>query len=173
MSVVKKKETGLNLGQCANNTTGMSPRTGTMPVFLFALTILFCVDMVTRFLCFADACGSGAFLGFRVAEFRNYDFAFSLKVPAIFIYGIYAVVIIALVRFMVRNWTLHSTSINFAWALVCVGAAANIIDRIYFGYVRDFIQFGTGYFNLGDVWIVLGIIYICLHSLRDNNAHIS
>ncbi len=173
MPIVKKKVIGFGLGNYANTITGISSHAGTVPVFLFALVILLSVDMATRFVCFAHACGDGTLVGFSFSEFRNYDFAFSLKVPLVFIYGIYGVVLIALVRFMIGNWSEHSTVINFAWLMVCVGAIANIFDRVYFGYVRDFIHFGNGYFNLGDVWIVLGICIICLSSLRNHAKNIS
>lgn len=173
MPVFNKKGIGLNVDKYADNTTGLSPRTRVTPVFLFALVILLSVDITSRFICFAHACGDGTFLGFSFSQFRNYDFAFSLKMPSFFIYGIYGIVLTALVRFMIRNWTIHDTSLNFAWSMVCVGAVANIVDRLYLGYVRDFIHFGSGYFNLGDVWIVSGITFICLYSLRHHAENIS
>lgn len=151
-----------------NKQTGVTPRTGGMPVFLFALILLLGVDVATRYICFAGGCGTGSFIGLSFVAFRNYDFAFSIHLPIYVIYATYGIVSYVLIRHMARSWTENGFAVNFAWSLVCIGALANIFDRLYFGYVRDFIKFGNGYFNLGDVWIVLGVAFICWRSLRES-----
>ncbi|MEG2618267.1 MAG: signal peptidase II [Bacilli bacterium] len=45
------------------------------------------------------------------------------------------------------------------------GLIGNLIDRIYFGYVRDFISFQIGsynapIFNVADIFLVFGAIYL-------------
>jgi signal peptidase II len=53
-----------------------------------------------------------------------------------------------------------------ACALVAGGALGNIIDRVRFGYVVDFLDFyGLGFapvFNLADVGITLGAVLLVL-----------
>jgi len=47
------------------------------------------------------------------------------------------------------------------FSLVLAGAVSNIVDRLYLGYVRDFLDFGLGFtFNLADAMIVVGLILI-------------
>ncbi len=54
---------------------------------------------------------------------------------------------------------------HVGFALILAGALSNIIDRLYLGYVRDFLDLGLGFtFNLADVMIVLGLIMILFKS---------
>ena len=63
---------------------------------------------------------------------------------------------------------------NCAAACIIGGALGNVIDRIVYGYVIDFIQFfyRTWYypaFNLADAFICIGAVLIVLDSLKGNN----
>ena len=67
---------------------------------------------------------------------------------------------------------------KISYGLVIGGALGNIIDRVFYGYVIDFIDvhiFNYNYpiFNLADSFIVIGIILILMDSLKkgssDNN----
>jgi len=62
-----------------------------------------------------------------------------------------------------------------AIGLVMGGAIGNVIDRIRFGYVVDFIDFsGTGFFpwvfNVADSAITVGVILLILDSLLTDRA---
>lgn len=53
------------------------------------------------------------------------------------------------------------------WQFVLGGGVSNLIDRIFRGYVVDFIQLKFfGIFNLSDACIILGIISIIFLELR-------
>ena len=69
------------------------------------------------------------------------------------------------------NRRLLITAIGF----VMGGALGNVIDRIRFGYVVDFIDFsGTGVFpwvfNVADSAITIGVVFLLLDSLRKESA---
>lgn len=52
--------------------------------------------------------------------------------------------------------------------LILAGAISNILDRLYFGCVIDFINFGFwSVFNLADAFITIGVI-ITLYSITQN-----
>lgn len=58
-----------------------------------------------------------------------------------------------------------NTRNNIAFGLVIGGMAGNLIDRIFFGYVRDFLDFyifnyDFPVFNIADTAIVIGIILL-------------
>ena len=62
-----------------------------------------------------------------------------------------------------------------AFALVIGGGMGNLIDRILHGSVTDFFQvklglFRTGIFNLADVSITMGVLFILLISFRTKKA---
>ena len=57
------------------------------------------------------------------------------------------------------------------FALVISGAVGNVIDRLRFGYVVDFVQWYAGsfhwpVFNLADSCIVVGAVLLVLFTLR-------
>jgi signal peptidase II len=141
-----------------------------LPVFLLVSLILFGLDLVTRTMCFASLCTTTVTRWLSFVPFRNYNFAFSLEVPTVLMYAIYTLVLGVVTKFVVTNWKRNSDWVNFGWCVVCTGAVANILDRVYFGYVRDFIKVGSSFFNLGDVWIVLGILILCVEAFK-NDSH--
>ncbi|ANF16946.1 hypothetical protein XW81_00695 [Buchnera aphidicola (Schlechtendalia chinensis)] len=104
---------------------------------------------------------------------RNYGIAFSLlsdinkysKYVLYFINIITIFIISKILLFIPQNKIYY----NFPYALIIGGAIGNIIDRLRFGFVIDFIDihiknwyFGT--FNIADISIFLGSIII-LHIL--------
>jgi signal peptidase II len=73
------------------------------------------------------------------------------------------IIAVALIYFLYYYYFQHPNKI--AYVLILSGAISNIVDRLYLGYVRDFLDIGLGFtFNLADVFIVLGIITIVLFS---------
>ena len=55
---------------------------------------------------------------------------------------------------------------NLTFGLLYGGILGNLIDRVFYGYVRDFIKIGNHpIFNIPDIAIVIGIIllmFICI-----------
>ena len=52
------------------------------------------------------------------------------------------------------------------------GGAGNILDRLIYGKIVDWIKFGNLWFNLADVYISLGVILIFSHFVIPANAGI-
>jgi signal peptidase II len=54
-----------------------------------------------------------------------------------------------------------SSLIETGFILIFAGAISNIFDRLYLGYVRDFLDLGLGFtFNMADVFVVMGLLII-------------
>lgn len=74
------------------------------------------------------------------------------------------VFIVAFVLFDIYN---HSNNPLYIWGvgLIISGAIGNFIDRIFLGYVRDFIsiRFFSFVFNIADMWITFGIIIFAIY----------
>ena len=59
-----------------------------------------------------------------------------------------------------------------AWALVIAGAAGNLYDRLWFGYVIDFLDFRVWpVFNLADSSICVGAILVLVVFWRSRPSH--
>jgi signal peptidase II len=56
-----------------------------------------------------------------------------------------------------------------AITLIASGAAANLVDRLRFGYVVDYIHFfNLNVFNLADIYIFIGILLYAFVIFRTN-----
>jgi len=69
-------------------------------------------------------------------------------------------------------WLMRNNSRLVAVALGCVigGAAGNVIDRLRFGAVTDFLDFHLGHyhwpaFNIADSSIFIGVVLLCISSM--------
>lgn len=65
---------------------------------------------------------------------------------------------------------------NLAFGLLLGGLSGNLIDRLMFGYVRDFLEFyilGYDYpvFNIADICIVLGVFLLIIAVLKGEDIN--
>ena len=79
-------------------------------------------------------------------------------------------VIVALVIYHERERLPQVTPLTFGVGLLAGGAIGNLIDRLAFGYVLDFIDMGVGSlrfwtFNIADAGISLGIVILLVDTL--------
>ena len=117
---------------------------------------------------------------FRITHIHNTGAAFGLFQGYSFALTIVALVGIAVILLYVLLVYRHSPYLDnvvnrLALGLVLGGTAGNLIDRLSFGYVTDFIDFGFWpAFNIADSAITVGvIIFACslLLSLRAGGKH--
>lgn len=86
---------------------------------------------------------------------------------------------IAAVGFIIHLLRRHAGQRLFCWALALImgGAIGNVIDRLLYGHVIDFLDFhlaGWGHFpafNVADSAITLGAIMFIVDELRRVNKH--
>jgi signal peptidase II len=113
-----------------------------------------------------------SFFNFTYA--RNYGAAFSFLGDA----GGWQKYLFTTIAFAVSAFLLYSLNKNsankrwenIAFSLVLSGAIGNVIDRLMFGYVVDFLDFDLGFyrwpiFNVADIAIFIGAAMIILDSL--------
>ena len=83
-------------------------------------------------------------------------------------------IISAIVLFLI-NKTMNKEDLskleNISYGMIIGGIVGNIFDRIFYGFVIDFIDFrifGYNYpvFNLADTFIVIGIIIMAIITIR-------
>lgn len=79
-----------------------------------------------------------------------------------------AVIIICLILYGYKNLKNDKTKF-ILWQFILAGGVSNIIDRIFRGYVVDYIQLKLfGVFNLADAYIVISVIIIILLELKES-----
>lgn len=142
---------------------------------IIALAAIFAVlvaaDQVTKVLA-ADmlkTAGSSAefipgFIRFEYCE--NTGMAWSLLSDKTFLLTIVSAAMVAiLVYFLVRFYKPMPNLIKAAIVIICAGAVGNLIDRIAFNYVRDFIAFDFvdfPVFNIADSCVTIGVIILAV-----------
>lgn len=122
----------------------------------------------------ALATGVAVFPGFNLIFHRNYGvtFGFFQNVP----WWVLALVATAVVLFLVVSLIRATQAAEaVAYGMVIGGALGNIVDRLRFGGVADFLDFylGTAHwpaFNLADVFVVCGVGILLIFSGREKVA---
>lgn len=134
-------------------------------VWFLCAAVLGAVDFTSRVVCFSHCAVTGGKY-FGLHPFKNLYFAFSIPLPSVLMYAVYSAVLVILCAYICVQWSAFSFYAKLAWVLIFTGALVNVGERVAIGYVRDFIQIGTGYLNLGDIYIILGVAYLLYHSSR-------
>ena len=79
-----------------------------------------------------------------------------------------ALVVLTIFWLSFRDATRHSVTARIAFGLILGGAIGNIIDRLHYQYVIDFIDFyriWPNVFNVADACITIGVVLLLLSSL--------
>ncbi len=99
---------------------------------------------------------------------KNYGAAFGiLQNQKIFLLGITSVILIGVLFFLFLK-EIKSGFLLWALVLVVSGGIGNLIDRIFRGYVVDFIDFrliNFAVFNLADSYVSIGTFLIVIYTL--------
>ena len=144
--------------------------------FLWITVAVVIADQVTKYFALKHLMRSeiaiAPFLNFALAF--NTGAAFSFLSDAggwqnLFFVGVAAVVSI-IILFMVRRLGANDIQVAVALMLVLGGAAGNVIDRVRYGYVVDFIDvyyrsWHWPTFNVADSAITIGAILLIMDAL--------
>ncbi len=138
----------------------------TFVFWLVSTVVLLGIDQLSKWLVFRY----NVFLSFEnlfgITTFQNDHFAFSLPVPIVITYAIYAIVFLCIGYYLKKYHARLSRHEQLGWMLIIVGGISNVVERLLIGYVRDIIQvpFG-GIINIADIYIILGIIFLLFKEL--------
>lgn len=107
----------------------------------------------------------------HLTSVRNFGAAFGiLKNQALFFISIssFAIIFILLMFYYDRKFKIiKNLSLRTAMAMILAGAIGNLIDRLKFGYVIDFIDVRIWpVFNIADTFITIGAIFLLFEMVR-------
>ncbi len=127
--------------------------------WLIALCIIF-LDQFTKTLV-RMYLSSGASIGwknFSIIHGSNTGVVFGFFQGTNWVFTLIAAIVII---FLCVYWKKLAQEYTVAWALILGGAIGNLIDRILFGAVTDFISIGWWpTFNLADSALVVGVVLL-------------
>ncbi|MDE2571567.1 MAG: signal peptidase II [bacterium] len=99
---------------------------------------------------------------------QNHNGAFGLFGSRAWLLIVLALAVLVLFYVAVRRSMRGSTLVQIAFGMIVGGAAGNIVDRLHYGYVVDFLQFAfwQSYpvFNVADSLILIGVVILFLSS---------
>ncbi|MEO9169813.1 MAG: signal peptidase II [Candidatus Baltobacteraceae bacterium] len=85
-----------------------------------------------------------------------------------------AVAVLVVFWFAFRDHAANSRLVSVAFGMIVGGAIGNMIDRVHFGYVVDFINFygiWPNIFNIGDSCITVGVALLLISSFVSPRRH--
>ena len=138
-----------------------------MKKLLFISLLVLILDQVTKFFFKGKAYIITSFFSFSYTE--NTGAAFGILKGFNILFIVIALIVIFLI-FKYYKELLDSKKfkpyVHYAFGFILGGAAGNLIDRIFLGYVRDFIAFSFWpTFNFADSFSTIGVILIVFYIL--------
>ena len=108
---------------------------------------------------------------FRITYVKNTGAAFSIFSNNTILVIIISVVVIGFLLFYIYKNKGNNKLENVSYVFILGGAISNLIDRLVYGYVIDFLDFeilsyDAPIFNLADTFIVIGVILFLINTLR-------
>jgi signal peptidase II len=110
---------------------------------------------------------------FQITRSENRGAAFGLLPGAGNVFTVIAIIVVLAMIWLYPRTDPEAGLTRFAFGLVCGGALGNVLDRIEYGLVIDFIHYQipgliSNVSNLADHAIVLGVILIFIDSWRSD-----
>lgn len=88
--------------------------------------------------------------------FRNSGIAFGIPMANVLIIITTLIILFCLIRFV----KIKTFRAQLGMTFLLAGALSNLLDRVIFAYVIDYLRFITSMFNLADIYILAGIILL-------------
>jgi signal peptidase II len=97
----------------------------------------------------------------------NPGISFGVKIPTLMLYPVWSAIFLGLVYLFFKKYPRHS----YAILLILTGSFSNLIDRVYYGCVIDFINIKVWpVFNLADSFIFLGVLILIIQINHKNQS---
>lgn len=109
---------------------------------------------------------------------KNHGSAFGLFQGGRYFFIAFSLISIALIIFLARTPRYRTPSYAACLGLILGGALGNLIDRVAYGAVTDWIDVGIGLrrwptFNVADIGVSVGVILLAFMLLRPSATEVS
>jgi len=152
-----------------------------LPLFIL-ITGLVTIDQISKYLIEANLNLYESVKIFVLLDFtfiKNFGGAFNLFNDATLDIGIIFIFLVSLICLYLllaifTNLVFKKIKLRerIYWSVILAGGLGNLLDRVYRGYVVDFIDitFNPYVFNLADCFVTLGIIFLIIDSFFYTNV---
>ena len=146
---------------------------------VIVLFIILLIDQLTKyFICMSDLYIPVIDNFFYIDYASNTGAAFSILSNHSIMLILMTIVICVMIYHMMYSYKENNLN-DIAFGILFGGILGNFLDRVFVGYVRDFLsfKFGSHYFptfNIADSAIVIGVILVIISTImeeRDKNGN--
>lgn len=139
--------------------------------YIIGIAVLTELDQITKVLAESKLMGKPDFKvigdAFVFSYLRNEGAAWGMLSGKINLFLIFTVIVVLLVTYVIINLpvTKKYMPLLITCTLLVSGAAGNFIDRVRFGYVRDFIYFkliNFPVFNVADCYVTISVVLLII-----------
>lgn len=133
--------------------------------FILASLLIILLDQISKYIIdiFLNPHESIALIEniLHITYVQNFGAAFSILQGKTLFFTVVSLIIIILMIYIVFKIPITKKSHRLVFSMIVGGAVGNLIDRIRFGYVIDFIDFRIWpVFNIADCAIVIGVLFL-------------
>jgi signal peptidase II len=137
---------------------------------IIIIAVLLSIDMLTKFLLVNETATRTNIIDgvLVILPTENYGAGFSLLTGKVMFLIIITIVFLLCIICFDIMFKKKSVMFGISTALIVSGAIGNLIDRIFFGYVRDFIYLefiNFPVFNVADMCLTFGVILLAIYIL--------
>lgn len=139
--------------------------------YIIGIAVLTELDQITKVLAESKLMGKPDFKvigdAFVFSYLRNEGAAWGMLSGKINLFLIFTVIVVLLVTYVIINLpvTKKYVPLLITCTLLVSGAAGNFIDRVRFGYVRDYIYFkliNFPVFNVADCYVTVSVVLLII-----------
>lgn len=142
-------------------------------MYIFYILLIVIIDQATKYIAKLNLASIDGinlipgYLSFTYLENRGAAFGI-FKDKKIILVGLTSLVIIFMFYYLIRNKELNKY-VKISFILIIGGAIGNLIDRVIYGYVVDYIHFyikdvfNWPVFNFADICVVCGTILLAVN----------
>lgn len=133
----------------------------------FLITLM--IDQIIKYIVVASNCNIPIIPNiFNLIYVKNTGGLYGIFENSNFKFIIISIIILIILFIYSKNITKDNKLKRVLWQLILAGGVSNLIDRIFRGFVVDFVQMiGFGVFNLADACIVISAIMIIFLELKE------
>ena len=114
---------------------------------------------------------------FYITKVKNTGAAWGSFSGQMWLFYIISVIAIYFLYKIYRESNQRSAYFSFAILLMLGGTLGNLIDRVFFNYVRDFLNFyiftyDYPVFNVADIALVIGVFLVLIYIVKNPNEEL-
>lgn len=147
-----------------------------MKKYIPLIIILVIIDQLIKFIIISTIASSGVTISLipgvlELSYVENIGAAWGLIPTRIFLIGLDIMIIFAIIKLSTNKQYELEENVKLGFSLILAGGIGNLLDRIFRGYVIDYIDINNilnyPVFNFADICIVVGIILVFIIIIKN------